>query len=136
MTRILGIDYGGKRTGVAVTDPLQLSVNALATTHSAYVLTFLDDYLAHHEVQTIVVGYPLATDDSETDATPLVKGFIRKIKKRYNKQSVVAWDERYSSQEAMQAMIKQGIPKKQRQQKGSVDKASAAIILQSYLGVL
>jgi putative Holliday junction resolvase len=136
MSRILGIDYGGKRTGLAVTDPLQVSVNALTTVHSASLLEYLDTYLDQHEVETIVVGYPLNSEGDETDATPLVKGFVRKARKRYPAYNIVTWDERYSSQEARQAMMAQGIPKKQRQQKAAIDKASAAVILQSYLGVL
>lgn len=136
MSRVLGIDYGGKRTGLAITDPLQVSVNALTTVHSASLLNYLDNYLNQHDVQTIVVGYPLNTAGSETDATSLVKGFVRKARKRYPAHHIVTWDERHTSQEARQAMIAQGIPKKQRQQKGAVDRASAAVILQSYLGVL
>jgi putative Holliday junction resolvase len=136
MGRILGIDYGGKRTGLAVTDPLQLTANVLTTVHSVSVLDYLDNYLDKQDVSTIVVGYPLNNDGSETDATPLVKGFVRKLKKRYPSQSVEIWDERNTSQIAKDALIKSGVPRKKRQQKALVDQVSAAVILQSYLGAL
>lgn len=136
MGRIVGIDYGGRRTGLAVTDPAQIAVGGLDTVHSASVIAYLDDYLRRESVEAIVVGYPLSLDGTETHATPMVKGFVRKLRKRYPGVSIVTWDERYSSKEAKQVMIQQGIPKKQRQQKALIDKASAGVILQSYLGVL
>lgn len=136
MGRILGIDYGGKRTGIAVTDPLQITAGALTTLHSAKVLEFLDEYLRNHDVDLIVVGYPLNLDGTETDATPLVKGFVRKVSKRYPDQTIDTIDERGTSREAKSVLIQGGAPRKKRQQKGLVDQISAAVILQSYLGAL
>ncbi len=136
MGRIIGIDYGGKRTGIAVTDPYQITASALTTLHSAQVLNYLDAYLAQHDVSGIVVGYPLSADGTETDATPLVKGFVRKIRKRYPEQCVHTWDESYTSQAAKKALIAGGAPRKKRRQKAMVDQVSAALILQSYLGTL
>lgn len=136
MSRIIGIDYGGKRTGIAVTDPLQITANVLTTVHSASVLDYLDEYFDKEDVSTIVVGYPLNNDGSETDATPLVKGFVRKLKKRYPSKCVEILDERNTSQIAKDALIQGGVPRKRRQEKALVDRVSAAVILQSYLGAL
>jgi putative Holliday junction resolvase len=136
MSRIIGIDYGGKRTGIAVTDPLQITANVLTTVHSASVLDYLDKYFDKEDVSTIVVGYPLNDDGSETDATPLVKGFVRKLKKRYPSKCVEIWDERNTSKIAKDVLIKGGVPRKKRQQKELVDRVSAAVILQSYLSAL
>lgn len=136
MGRIIGIDYGGKRTGIAVTDPLQITANALTTVHSASIIEYLDQYLEKENVETLVVGYPLNLDGTETDATPLVKGFIRKLKKRYSQCSIVPWDESYTSKQAINTMVENGVRKKHRQNKALVDQVSAVIILQSYLGLL
>lgn len=136
MGRIIGIDYGGKRTGIAVTDPLQITANALTTVHSARIFEYLDQYLEKENVEILVVGYPLNLDGTETDATPLVKGFMRKLKKRYSQCSIVMWDESYTSKKAIDTMVETGVSKKKRQSKALVDQVSAVIILQSYLGLM
>lgn len=133
MGRILGIDYGGKRTGIAVTDPEQLIANGLTTVHSKDVINFLKDYLADNFVEAIVVGYPTNLDGTETDATPLVKGFVRKLRKTFTDLTIATTDEALTSQMAVDALVTSGAPKKQRQNKALVDQVSATLILQNYL---
>ncbi len=134
MGRILAIDYGSKRVGIAVTDPEQIVANGLTTVHSKDLMDYLKDYLSREKVQTIVVGYPTNLDGTETHATPLVKGVIRKLKKQFPSQIITTLDESFTSKMATNAMVQGGMKKKKRQDKGVVDKISATLILQSYLG--
>lgn len=133
MGRILAIDYGTKRVGLAVTDPLQLIASPLDTVHSKDVLTYLKNYVETEEVEAFVVGMPTHRDGSATDATPHVIGFIRTLKKQFSDIEVHEEDERFTSKMAQDAMIAGGMKKKQRQQKGNLDRISAVIILQSFL---
>ncbi len=133
MGRILGIDYGTKRCGIAVSDPLQIMASGLATVPSAELFAFLERYLAEEEVDCIVVGYPLALDGSPTRITHLVKGVVRKMKKLFPGLKVVTVDERFTSKEAERLLPQIGLPRKKRQNKGLVDKLSATLILQDYM---
>ncbi len=133
MARILAIDYGGKRTGLAVTDPLQIIASALDTVASETLLEYLKNYLKNEEVEEFVVGYPTREDNEDTHATPLVREFVEKLKKEFPTIPVYLEDERFTSKMAVQAMIDSGVKKKQRRQKENIDKLSATLILQSYM---
>ncbi|RNI28738.1 Holliday junction resolvase RuvX [Rufibacter latericius] len=133
MGRILAIDYGVKRVGLAVTDPLQIIASALDTVHSKDVLAFLTQYCHKEEVDEFVVGMPKHLDSSDTNNTQHVVGFVRQLKKQFPDKKVITHDERFTSRMAFQTMIDIGLNKKARADKATVDKISATIILQSYL---
>ncbi len=133
MGRILAIDYGSKRVGLAVTDPLQIIASALDTIHPKDVVDFLKNYMKTEEVDTIVVGMPKTLSNENTNATPLVEAFINLLRKNFQGKEIVLHDERFTSKMALDAMIAGGATKKQRREKGNIDKVSATIILQSYL---
>lgn len=133
MARILCIDYGGKRTGLAVTDPLQIIATALTTIETKELIPFLKKYFQQEPVELILIGMPKNWDESDTHATSLVQNAIRKIKQEFPLVPVKEVDERYTSKMASQAMIDMGMKKKQRQVKGNVDQIAAAIMLQEYL---
>ena len=132
MGRIIAIDYGNKRVGVAVTDPLKLIATPLDTIHAKDILSFLKEYVQQENVEAVVVGMPRTLDNTPTDVTSAVIGFVRKLKKELP-VPVYTIDERFTSRMAFRAMIDGGLKKKDRQNKATVDKVSAAIILQSYL---
>mgnify|MGYP001010789788 CR=1 FL=1 len=133
MARILSIDYGLKRTGIAVTDPLQIIASALTTVESKQLTPFLKDYFSKEEVEHIIIGYPTNWDDTATHATPLVEAFIKKLQKEFPKMAIEKVDERNTSKMAAAAMVQMGMKKKQRQQKENLDKIAAVIMLQEYL---
>lgn len=133
MPRILAIDYGLKRTGIAVTDPLKIIATALITIESPKLITFLKDYFKKEEVELIIIGEPKNWDESDTHATPLVKKIVEKLKKEFPQMPLKLVDERYTSKMASTALIDMGLKKKQRQDKSLVDKVAATIILQEYL---
>ncbi len=133
MPRILAIDYGLKRTGIAVTDPLQIIATGLTTIESPQLIAFLQTYIAKEAVEKIIIGDPRNLDDSDTHATPLVLKIIEKIKKTFPAIPVQTVDERYTSKMAKQAMRDMGMKKKQRRDKAVVDQIAATIILQEYL---
>lgn len=133
MARILCIDYGGKRTGIAVTDPLQIIASALTTVPTKELLVFLKKYMQQEEVELILIGEPLGLDDKPTHATPLVKKAIQQLKKEFPSIPILTVDERYTSKMASRAMIDMGMKKKDRQNKGNVDQIAAAIMLQEYM---
>lgn len=133
MGRILAIDYGNKRVGIAVTDPLQLIATPLDTVHAKDILAFLQAYVQGEAVDTIVVGMPRTLANTPTDVTSAVVGFVRKLKQALPGIPVITHDERFTSRMAFRAMIDGGLKKKDRQNKATVDKVSATIILQSYL---
>jgi len=133
MARILSIDYGGKRTGLAVTDPLKIIATALGTVETKHLFPFLKDYFAREAVERVIVGMPVNWDDSDTHATPLVKAFITKFRKDFPQIPIEEVDERYTSKLASQAMLQMGLKKKQRREKGMVDQVAATIMLQEYL---
>ncbi len=133
MARILAIDYGTKRVGLAVTDPLQLIATALETVHSTQVINFLKTYCQREPVEAFVVGMPTNLDGSDTSNTPHVRGFIRILRKTFPEIPLHEHDERFTSVMALQSLIAMGTTKKDRRDKGVVDRVSATIILQSFL---
>ena len=136
MARILSIDYGGKRTGLAVTDPLQIIATGLETIDSRELIPWLKKYLSVEEVELIIIGLPKNWDESDTHGTPLVKAAIKKIQKEFPGMPIKTVDERYSSKMAKDAMLEMGMKKKDRRVKGNVDVIAATIILQEYLNTL
>lgn len=134
--RILSIDYGKKRTGLAVTDPLRIIANGLTTVETVKLIPFLKDYFSREPVTEAIIGMPTNMDDSDTHATPLVRKFIEQFKKNFPAISITEVDERFTSKMATQAMLHMGLKKKQRQNKALVDEIAATIMLQEYLGKL
>lgn len=133
MPRILAIDYGKKRTGLAVTDPLKIIATGLTTVETPKLISFLKNYFSNEAVELILIGMPTNWDDSDTHATPLVKKFIEQLKKHFPTLQIKEVDERYTSKMATQAMLQMGLKKKQRQNKALVDEIAATIMLQEYL---
>lgn len=133
MARILAIDYGLKRTGLAVTDPLQIIANGLTTVESPKLIAFLKDYFRNEKVEMLIVGEPKNWDDTDTHATPLVKKIVEKLKKEFPAIPITMVDERFTSKMASRAMIDMGMKKKQRRNKALVDEIAATIMLQEYL---
>lgn len=133
MARILAIDYGGKRTGLAVTDPLQIIATGLATIDSMELIAYLKKYFSTEQVELVIIGLPVNWDESDTHGTPLVKGVIKKIEKEFPLMPLKTVDERYTSKMAKDAMLQMGMKKKDRRVKGNVDIIAATIILQEYL---
>lgn len=133
MARIICIDYGGKRTGLAVTDPLQIIATSLITIETKELIPFLKKYFQNEEVELILIGEPLNLDDTATHATPLVKAAIIKLKKEFPCIPLQTVDERFTSKLASRAMVEMGMKKKDRQIKGNVDRIAATIMLQEYL---
>jgi putative holliday junction resolvase len=133
MARLLFIDYGLKRKGVAVSDPLQIIATGLTTVNSNELISFLKNYFLKQEVELIIIGEPKNLDDSDTHATPLVKSMITKLKKEFPQMPVKTVDERYTSRMAKQAMIDMGMKKKDRRNKRTVDEIAATIMLQEYM---
>jgi putative Holliday junction resolvase len=133
MPRIISIDYGLKRTGLAVTDPLQIIATGLTTVETPKLIPFLKDYFKKEEVELIIMGEPKNWDESDTHATPLVKKAVERLKKEFPAIPIKMVDERYTSKMASQAMIEMGLKKKQRQNKALVDEIAATIMLQEYL---
>jgi len=134
MPRILAIDYGTKRVGLAATDPLKIIASPLKTVHSKDLIHFLSEYFRNEEVEAVVCGYPTNEEGEDTDATRHVNAFINLFRKKFPAMPLHLQDESFSSQEAMQAMINSGSKRKQRNKKsGNIDKISAAIILQQFL---
>jgi putative Holliday junction resolvase len=133
MARILAIDYGLKRTGLAVTDPLQIIASPLETVLTSELLEYLKKYFLAEQVETVVIGMPKKLDNTPSSNAANVQGFIYAFKREVPAMNLVEVDERFTSVMAMNAMIEGGMKKKDRQVKGNVDKISATIILQSYL---
>ena len=133
MGRIIGIDYGKKRTGLAATDPLKIIASPLTTVETKDLIHFLKDYCAREDVERFVVGMPKSLQNEDTDATTLVKKFITQLNRVWPDMPVTEIDERFTSKIAFSAMIDSGMKKKQRREKGNIDKVSAGVILQSYL---
>lgn len=136
MGRILSIDYGQKRVGIAVTDPLRIIATGLSTVHSKDIFPFLDDYLKKEQVDIIVVGLPKHYNNTESDAMRYIRPFFKKLKERYPTIECVLFDERFTSKIAFQSMIDGGVKQKDRRNKELIDKVSATILLQDYLNFL
>lgn len=133
MGRAIAIDYGKKRTGIAVTDPLQLISNNLATIPSEEIYNFLSRYFSEEEVDVIVVGYPKKLNNTPSESVIYINPFIKKLEKLFPDKEIVLMDERFTSKIAFKSMIEGRLKKKKRRNKGLIDKLSANLILQSYL---
>lgn len=131
--RIMAFDYGTKRIGIAVTDPLQIIANALTTVHPESIWDFLKKYTENEEIETFVVGMPVQLDGTPSQSAQHVVGFVRKLKKTYPNISVELIDERFTSKMATAAILASGAKRQQRQDKALVDAVSATLILQSYM---
>lgn len=133
MKRIMAFDFGTKRIGIAVTDPMQIIASGLATVDTNRILIFLKEYLSTEQVEIFVVGMPKSLQNTETDSSVAVANFKVLLKKSFPDIPVMDIDERFTSKMAFQTMIDSGLSKRQRQNKALVDEISATIILQSYL---
>ena len=133
MGRILAIDYGKKRTGIAVTDELQIIASGLTTVATPELLTFLDNYLREENVELFLVGLPKQLNNTASESEVLIAPFLKKLEAKFPTIPLKRVDERFTSKMAFQTMIDSGLKKKQRQNKALVDEISATIILQSYL---
>ncbi|OAV44125.1 Holliday junction resolvase RuvX [Lewinella sp. 4G2] len=136
MSRILAIDYGSKKTGIAVSDPLRLTANGLETVPTWQLLDWLDKYLAEEEVGDLVVGESLHKDGTPNKINDEVIGFERKFSKKYPDIKLHRQDEFRTSKRALEAMIEMGVPKMKRREKHRVDKLAATIILQDFMETL
>jgi putative Holliday junction resolvase len=133
MGRIIAIDYGRKRVGLAVTDELQIIATALTTVHSKDVFSYLKEYCRNEKVDCFVVGEPRQMNNEASEASEFIKPFVKKLKKEFPAIPVERYDERFTSKMATQAILDAGAKKKQRRDKALVDKVSAVLILQSWL---
>ena len=133
MARILAIDYGLKRTGLAVTDELQIIASGLTTVETKELLKFLKDYTSKEQVELILVGEPKQMDNTASESEVIISPFLLKLKKQFPSIPLKRVDERFTSKMAFQTMIDSGLKKKQRKNKALIDEISATLILQSYL---
>lgn len=133
MSRILSIDYGKKRTGIAVTDPDQIIANGLVTVPTSKLMAFLADYLAKENIERVVVGLPVQSDGTPSENQPRVRAFAARFRKAYPGVPLDYYDERFTSVLAHRAMIDGGLHKMERRNKALVDEISATILLQSYM---
>ena len=133
MGRILAIDYGQKRTGLAVTDPLRITANPLLTIPTNQLENWLQDYFAHNPVDEVVIGHPTQLSGQESSSMQYIRPFVQRFRKLFPSMPLYEYDERFTSTIAHQAMILGGMKKKQRQDKAVVDKLAACIILEDYL---
>src|SRR5688572_22115333 len=136
MGRILAIDYGLKRTGIAVTDPLRIIATPLETVPTVDLMEFLVRYLQKENVDEFVVGMPKTLSNEDSEIAPVVRKFVENLKMKFPEKQIHLADERFTSTMAMKAMIEGGMKKKDRQIKGNIDKVSATIILQSFMGTI
>ena len=133
MKRLLGIDYGKKRVGVAVSDPLKIFASPLETVPTANIINYLKTYTSKEEVEKFVVGYPVNLDNRPSEAAQYVDGFLKQLKKAFPQIPVILEDERFTSVLAFQSLIDSGVKKMDRRDKAAVDKVSAALILQTFM---
>ena len=133
MSRVLGIDFGIKRTGIAVTDELQIIASGLTTVDTKKLLSFLKDYTLKENVSLFVIGKPKQMNNTESESEIHIQKFLKILKKEIPTIPYIREDERFTSKMAFQSMIDSGLKKKQRRNKGLVDEVSATLILQSYL---
>ncbi len=133
MARILAIDYGQKRTGIAVTDELQIIASGLTTVSTKELISFLKEYVSKENVELFLIGEPKQKDGSSSEIELLIEPFLKKLTKEFPDIEIKRFDERFTSKLAFQSMIDGGLKKKQRQNKALVDEISATIILQDYL---
>lgn len=133
MARLLSIDYGKKRTGIAVSDPMQIIANGLTTVDTSKLFDFLADYIQKEDVERIIVGLPRQMNNELSENMKRIEPFVNRLKKLYPGMQIEYWDERFTSKMAQQTIIEAGIKKKKRQEKELVDEISATIILQGYM---
>ena len=133
MSRILAIDYGIKRTGIAVTDELQIIASGLTTIPSETAIAFLIDYFSKENVSKVLIGEPKQMNGEPSESTPIIEKFVTAFKTAFPEMNIVRVDERFTSKMAFQTMIDNGLKKKQRQNKGLIDEIAATILLQDYL---
>lgn len=133
MPRILAIDYGIRRTGIAVTDELQIIASGLTTIPSETTISFLKDYFAKEKVSKVLLGEPKQMNGLPSESTPIIEKFATEFVSTFPEMSLIRVDERFTSKMAFQTMIDSGLSKKQRQNKGLVDEIAATILLQDYL---
>jgi putative Holliday junction resolvase len=133
MSKILAIDYGQKRVGIAVTDDLQIIASGLTTVHSKDVIAFLEDYFSKNQVECIVVGDPKDLKNNPAESARFIEPFVKHLSRKFPNIKIERVDERFTSKMAFQTMIDAGLGKKARQNKALVDEISATIILQSYM---
>ncbi len=134
MARIMAIDYGMKRTGIAVSDNLQMIASPLETVETSKLHDFLKDYFQHEQVEKVIIGMPYRADGSLPPFAVKIKDFASWLEKNYPHLQIEFIDERYTSKLAQQTLIQAGVKKKKRSQKGALDRMAAAIMLQEYLG--
>lgn len=133
MSRILAIDYGLKRTGLAVTDEMQIIASGLTTVASENLLNFLKEYFEKEKVSVVLIGEPKQMNGQPSESAPLIEAFVVQFKNHFPEKELVRVDERFTSKLAFQTMIDSGLKKKQRQNKALIDEISATILLQDYL---
>ena len=133
MPRIIAIDYGKKRTGLAVTDPLQIIASGLTTVDTEQLVYYLKQYFAKEEVSLILLGHPKKLDGSDNDIMPKVEKFFAQLQKLFPNIPAKLVDERFTSKMAFQSMLDSGMKKKDRQNKATIDEVSATILLQGYM---
>jgi len=136
MARIMAIDYGSKRVGIAVTDPLQIIASGLTTVHSKDLITYLEAYLKKEQVECIVVGEPKTLQNEASDSARYIDPFVTHLTRKFPNIKIARYDERFTSVLAHQAMLMGGLKKKDRANKDTVDMVSATIILQDYLSFM
>ena len=136
MARILSIDFGKKRTGIAITDELQIIASGLTTVETKVLLPFLKDYFLKENVELVVIGEPKRLNNEPSEVVPILNEFIKKFRIDFPEMPIERMDERFTSKMAFQTMIDSGLKKKQRQNKALVDEIAATIILQDYLNKL
>ena len=136
MGRILAIDYGRKRTGLAVTDMLRITANPLLTIETNQLMNWLSDYVAHEQVDEVVIGYPTQMNGQESESMNYIRPFMGNFRKQFPDKPITMYDERFTSVLAHQAMLAGGMKRKDRQDKAVVDKIAACIILEGYLDSL
>ena len=135
MARLLAIDFGTKRTGIAITDEMQIIASGLTTVSTKDLISFLKDYFAKEDVELIIIGEPKQKDGTHSDVEVCIKNFILKLLKAFPTLRIERMDERFTSKIALKTMIESGLSKKKRQNKSLVDEISATIILQDYLKI-
>jgi putative Holliday junction resolvase len=133
MARIMAIDYGSKRVGLAVTDPARIIATGLTTVHSKDLIAFLEKYFATDDVDTIVVGEPKTLMNAQSDSARFIEPFVRHLQKKFPDRKIVRYDERFTSSIAHQTMLDGGLKKHDRRDKALVDMISATVLLQDYM---
>lgn len=133
LSRLLAIDYGGKRTGIAITDEMQIIASGLTTIETKQIFNFLNEYFSKEKVSKVIIGEPKRLNNEPSEIAPRIDEFVVKFKNLYPKIEVIRMDERFTSKMAFQTMIDSGLKKKQRQNKALVDEIAATILLQDYL---